>query len=172
MARRKKNNALMDAALAYLTPKARTVREMELHLDSCYFGEVEVYECVERLKELGYLDDARYAADFIESRLRTRPVSRRKLHEQLYNHKLPESIIDKALEAITDEMERENAAQTAAKYWRQFENLEDFDRKTRVMRRLMGRGYDFEAIRQSVEAIIGSLDAIDPAELGGGEEEE
>lgn len=172
MARRKKNNALMDAALAYLTPKARTVREMELYLDSCYFGEVEVYECVERLKELGYLDDARYAADFVESRLRTRPVSRRKLYEQLYNHKLPEAVIDKALAAITDEMELENAAKTAAKYWRQFENLEDFDRKTRVMRRLMGRGYDFEAIRQSVEAIIGSLDAIDPVELGGGEEEE
>ena len=145
---------------------------MELHLDSCYFGEVEVYECVERLKELGYLDDARYAADFIESRLRTRPVSRRKLHAQLYNHNLPESVIDKALEAVTDEIERENAAKIAAKYWRQFQNLEDFDRKTRVMRRLMGRGYDFEAIRQSVEAIIGSLDAIDPAELGGGEEEE
>ena len=146
------------------------MREMELHLDSCYFGEVEVYECVERLKELGYLDDARYAADFIESRLRTKPVSRRKLREQLYSHKLPEDVINEALAAVSDEIEQENAAKIAEKYWRQFENLENYDRKVRVMRRLMGRGYDFEAIRHSVEAIIGSLEAIDPAQIG--EEEE
>ena len=40
------------------------------------------------------------------------------------------------------------------------------------MRRLLGRGYDFAAIRQSVEAIVGSLDEIDPMALGEEEEEE
>lgn len=169
--RRKKTNVPMEAALSHLTTKARTVREMELYLDAHFFGEVEVYECVERLKELGYLDDERYALDFIESRLRNKPMSRRKLKEQLYSHKLPADVIERALGTVTEEMELENAARIAAKYWRQSENLEDFDRKTRVMRRLLGRGYDFEAIRQSVEAVVGSLDGLDPALLTGEEEE-
>ncbi len=167
-----KTNAVMDAALSYLTPKARTVREVELYLDDKEYGEVEIYECVERLKELGYLDDDRYALEFIQSRLRTKPISRRKLSEQLYSHKLAAEAIDGALKTVTDEMERENAAAVAAKYWRQFNNLENFDRKTRVMQRLLGRGYDFYTIRQSVEAVVGSLDAIDPGSLTGEEDGE
>lgn len=157
----------MDAALSYLAAKARTVREMELHLDGKGFGEVEVDGCVERLRELGYLNDEKYAADFVESRLRTKPVSRRKLREQLYNHKLPPEVIDRALLAVTDEIERANAEQVAAKYWRQFEGLEEFDRKTRVMRRLAGRGYDFSLIWERVEAVVCSLEQLELVTLEG-----
>ena len=59
----------MDAAFQFLTTKARTVREMEEHLDSMNYGEYEVYQAVERLKELEYLNDEKYAADFVETRL-------------------------------------------------------------------------------------------------------
>ena len=155
----------MDAALSYLTAKARTVREMELHLDKMEFGEVEVYDCVERLKELGYLNDEKYAWDFVESRLRTKPVSRRKLREQLFAHKLDKDCIDGALTQVTDEVERENAAKIAAKYWEEFENLEEFDRKTRVMRRLLGRGYAFGLVRERVEAVIGDTGDMDIAAM-------
>ncbi|MEA5058640.1 MAG: regulatory protein RecX [Candidatus Pelethousia sp.] len=171
MAKKSKGAGPMDVALSYLTARSRTVREMELHLDDAYFGEVEVYECVERLKELGYLDDGRFAADFVESRLRTKPISRRKLREQLYAHKLPPETVDTALAAVTDEIEQKNAAEIAKKYWRQFEALEDFERKGRVMRRLMGRGYDLHAIRQSVEHVIGDLDGVDLEQMDAEDEE-
>ena len=42
----------MDSALRFLGARARTIREVERHLDACEYGEVEVYETVERLKEL------------------------------------------------------------------------------------------------------------------------
>ena len=130
----------MDAALSYLTARARTEGEMELYLSKQQFGEVEVYDCIERLKELGYLNDRQFAADFIATRLSTKPVSRRKLREQLYSHKLEAEVIQEALEAVTDAVEEENAAQVAAKFWRQFEGLEEYERKARVIRRLLGRG--------------------------------
>ena len=79
----------MDAALRYLGYRARTVRELERYLDEQQFGEYEISQVIERLKELGLADDAKFAADFIESRLRTKPVSRRHLQEQLYAHELP-----------------------------------------------------------------------------------
>ena len=150
----------MDAALSYLTARARTVGEMELHLYKQQFGEVEVYDCIERLKELGYLNDRHFAADFIASRLNTKPVSRRKLREQLYSHKLDADVIHTALEAVTDAVEEENAAQVAEKFWRQFEGLEEYERKVRVLRRLLGRGYDMGLARARVEAIIGGLEDI------------
>ncbi len=150
----------MDAALSYLTARARTEGEMELYLSKQQFGEVEVYDCIERLKELGYLNDRQFAADFIATRLSTKPVSRRKLREQLYSHKLEAEVIQEALEAVTDAVEEENAAQVAAKFWRQFEGLEEYERKARVIRRLLGRGYDLGLVRARVEAMIGDLAEI------------
>ena len=150
----------MDAALSYLTARARTEGEMERYLSKQQFGEVEVYDCIERLKELGYLNDRQFAADFIATRLSTKPVSRRKLREQLYSHKLEAEVIQEALEAVTDAVEEENAAQVAAKFWRQFEGLEEYERKVRVVRRLLGRGYDLGLVRARVEAMIGDLAEI------------
>ena len=40
----------MDAALAYLSDRARTIREMEEKLDSLNYGEYEVNQVIERLK--------------------------------------------------------------------------------------------------------------------------
>lgn len=78
----------MDAALDYISDRARTVREVEEKLDSLNYGEYEVNQVISRLIELKYLDDEKYAADFIAIRLATKPISRKKLWMQLYAHKL------------------------------------------------------------------------------------
>ena len=100
----------MDAALDYLSDRARTVREVEEKLDSLNYGEYEVNQVISRLIELKYLDDEKYAADFIATRLATKPISRKKLWTQLYAHKLSKDVINAALEAITPETEQGNAA--------------------------------------------------------------
>ena len=91
-------------------------RETELYLDKCQFGEFEIYSVIERLKELGYLDDKAYADEFIRSRLATKPVSRRKLREQLAGHQLDNDIINEALASVSDEAELENAMLIAQKF--------------------------------------------------------
>ncbi|OQB23299.1 MAG: recombination regulator RecX [Firmicutes bacterium ADurb.Bin182] len=140
----------MDAALNYLTARPRTVMETELYLDSKNFGEYEVYETIERLKELGYLDDVKFARDFVASRLRAKPVSRRKLQDQLYGHKLPKDIIDEALSEVTDETELDNAYEAARKYFEQLSGLPGRERAERTGRRLMSRGFDYETARKCV----------------------
>ena len=52
----------MDHALKYLAVKDRTVSEMQTYLDGRDFGEADVDATVERLKELGLLDDRRASA--------------------------------------------------------------------------------------------------------------
>ena len=152
MKKKKTGKSAMDSALDYLTSRPRTVREMENYLDGQNYGEYEVYAAVERLKELKYLDDVRYAADFVSTRLATKPLSRRKLKEQLRTHYLSADDID-----------------VAEKFYRQFEGLEEYDRRQRIVRRLAGRGYDFGVIRDSVEELIGAIDC--PIESDGEDEE-
>ena len=145
----------MEAALKYLTMKPRTVLEMELHLDKCEFGEFEVYQTVERLKELGYLNDAEYAREFVRSRLSTKPLSRRKLREQLYAHRLSIEIIEEALSAVDDETEAANAAAIAEKYARQYAALPDEQKKQKLMQRLCSRGFEYASVRECLNAMAG-----------------
>jgi len=169
MPKKIKSDSPMQHALIYLSSKARTIREMEDYLDSKKYGEFEVYNAVEQLKELGYLNDERYAQDFISSRLATKPLSRRKLKEQLYEHRVPADIIDDALAAITEQDERSNAKLVAKKFDRQFGALEKHERKQRLIKRLAGRGFDYPTIREACAALY---DGDEDIEMFDGEADE
>lgn len=148
----------MDAALKYLAMKARTVREMELYLDKQEYGEYEVYQVVERLKELGYLNDEAYACDFVRTRLATRPISRAKLREQLCAHKLSPAAIDMAIAQVSEDEEEKNAAAVAQKFMRIFAELPEEQKRRRILQRLCARGYGYDTVRACMAAIAGGVD--------------
>ena len=145
----------MDAALDYLTDRMRTVREVADRLDDLQYGEGDILAAVERLKELNLLNDEAYAREFIRSRLATKPVSRQKLYMDLRAHKVPEEIIEAALNDLSQDTETDNAREVAKKFWRQMSGLEERVRRERVLRRLMSRGFSTEAslaaIREAAE---------------------
>lgn len=142
----------MDSALRYLGARARTVREVERHLDSCEYGEVEVYETVERLKELGLLDDVAFANEFVRTRLATKPISRAHLREQLLSHETQQEAIEQALCGIDDETQQRTATATAEKYARQYARLAPEERDEMVIRRLLSRGYSYDEARAALRA--------------------
>lgn len=156
--KKEKGTTPMDAALKYLTTKARTVREMELYLDKREYGEYEVYQVVERLKELGYLNDEAYACDFVRTRLATRPISRAKLKEQLYAHKLSPDAIDAAISGVSDEEEQKNAAAVAEKYMRIFCELPQEQKRKRLLQRLCARGYGYDTVRACMAGLTADMD--------------
>lgn len=168
MAKKKGQNP-MDAALDYLSVKARSVREVELKLDTLNYGESEIYQTVERLKELNYLNDIKYATDFVDSRLRTKPVSRKKLKEQLYSHHLPKEIIAEAVASVDDAAEMKNTFIMAEKLQTQFSKLPCDEAKMRVVKRLAARGFTYDCIKSSVESLFGdtegTLDAFYEGEV-------
>ena len=145
----------MDAALSYLTGRMRTVREVEDRLDSLQYGEGDILMTVERLKELGLLNDREYAREFLRSRLATKPMSRQKLYMDLKAHMVPEELIEEALNELPEDAEADNALAVARKFWRQMAELPLSVRRERVLRRLMSRGFSTEAslsaLRQAAE---------------------
>ena len=146
----------MDAALRFLEGRARTVREVERRLDACEYGEVEVYETVERLKELNLLNDTAYAEEYVKTRLATKPVSRAHLREQLRSHEIDESALEQALLLVSDDTEADSARQIARKYARQYAGLPERERTEMVLRRLMARGYPYDEARAALSAAEGT----------------
>lgn len=148
----------MDAALAYLTDRMRTVREVEEKLDDLQYGEGDILSTVARLKELNLLNDETYAREFVRSRLATKPLSRQKLYLDLKTHRVPQELIEAVLNELPPETEADNAREVAGKFWRQMSRLEEEVRRERVLRRLMSRGF-------STEASLAAMRAVEEEEL-------
>ncbi len=142
-----------DVAVKYLARKARTVREVERFLDAEEYGEFEVYQVIERLKELNYLNDASYAEEFVRSRLATKPISRMKLREQLLAHEISRDTVEEALLSITDEAERKNACIIAKKHAAQLRDVEDDEFEVRLLRRIVSRGYSHDDAKYAVSIL-------------------
>lgn len=157
--RKPRGKTPMDAALGYLGFRARSVREVERYLDEKQYGEYEIMQVIDRLIELGLLNDAQFASEFVASRLRTKPMSRRHLREQLRVHELPRDIIDDAIAEITDAQELESAVACAEKYSEQYAALEERERSQRVTRRMLSRGFDYSTVRSAMERL--SLEAAE-----------
>lgn len=143
-----KGASAYDEALYFLTPKARTVREVENRLDECNYSEGEIMAAIDRLQNNGLLNDEKFARDFIESRLNTKPVSRGKLRRQLREHFVENAVIDEALSAVSDETELSNAAAVGSKYFRQYSNLTLKERLRRTGSRLVSCGYAFDDVKK------------------------
>lgn len=158
MAKYRKGQSARDAALDYLTPKDRTQREVEAYLDECNYSEMEIINTIDALKANGLIDDVRYAANFIESRLNTKPVSKQKLRVQLEGHFISEDVINDALMRVDDDMERANALAVAEKYYRQFSSLDSRERIRRVGLRLTSRGYSYDCIKSILNDLKESED--------------
>ena len=141
----------MEYAMKYLTTKDRTVSEMQAYLDTKEFGEADIDATVARLIELGLLDDARYAKRFAETRLAAKPISRRRLWEQMKGHGLSDADIEAAMQTVDAEEEAENARTVAEKFVRQFGNLEPEKRRERVLSRLIARGFSYDVSRKAYE---------------------
>ena len=145
-----------EIAIRYLAARARTVREVEYYLDDRQFGEVDVQDAVDRLIELGLLNDANYAEEFVQSRLRTKPISRLTLSRQMAQHYVPQADIESALAFVTPELERENCEQVLRKYWRQMDEFPPEERKERVTRRAVTRGFSYDDIAYGLARITES----------------
>ena len=148
----------MDYAMKYLTLKDRTVSEVQSYLDGKEFGEADVDATVERLKELGLLNDTRYAQRFVETRLSTKPVSRRRLREQMKGHGLSDADIEAALDSLDAESEEANAKAVALKFVRQFRTLDPEKRRERVLSRMIARGYAYDTARKAYETALSAED--------------
>ncbi|MDO8488484.1 MAG: regulatory protein RecX [bacterium] len=80
--KRKKNSSPLAAALRFLSFRARSEQEMRLKLAQRYTS-VEVDQTVARLKQLDLINDGDFARQYIESRSRSRPRSRKLLELEL-----------------------------------------------------------------------------------------
>jgi regulatory protein len=171
---------LFDYAVGALARRMRTERElrrlMVTRVEPGESGARAMDAVVVRLKELNYLSDARFAADYTRLRKENEKLGRRRVQQDLAVKGVPRELIGDAVGAAYDEVDEVALARDyiARKRMKQPAGENRQKEAARAMGRLLRAGFSsgtvFKVLREwGVEGDEAELAALDPLEDSDGE---
>ncbi len=140
----------MNQALFYLGGAARTKKQMREYLLKKEHSEEIIEATLARLAEYGYINDAEYAESFVRTRGST--GGRRKMQSALMQKGVDRETAEQAALSVSDEDELKGALNWIAKWDRQFDGLQEREKRDKIYRRLASRGYEWEIIQKAISA--------------------
>lgn len=154
----------LRCAVRLLSTRPRSSEELRLLLLERYgFASNVIKDAMGRLTELGYLNDEQLARDAVASKLRNRPIGRRRLKQDLLRKKLPEKLVRSAIsDAYSPDEEKRLAQEALLKRIRIRGRPESRQQLKNLYDHLLRLGFDHETIRRSLESVSG-LDLDTPA---------
>jgi regulatory protein len=144
--------ALLDYAVGALARKMRTVRDlkrlMRMRVEEGEAGEQMMDRVVARLKDLNYLSDTRFAADYTRLRKENEKFGRRRVQQDLVQKGIHKELVASTLATAYDDVDEVALAREyiARKRMKCPEGEDAKKQAARVMGRLMRAGFSASAI--------------------------
>ena len=145
---------LYASALRALMRRAYSIHEMKIYLDRRAEDKDVIPPVVARLRELNYLDDARYAVDYANQHAKLRRQGRFRIARELRARGVPDRYIDAALETVFAETDESSLVRTRLK--RRLAHLRgplDQRKIASLYRSLLSAGFSSDIIRGELRGI-------------------
>jgi regulatory protein len=143
-----------ERAVKLLAAKSRSVAELrERLLQRRGTTEAVVETVIARLREYGYLDDERYAFTYASSKVKQRPVGRRRLERDLKVKKVENEVAAEALELVYSETPEEQLIDRAIdKRIRLRGRPKDRAEAKKLFDHLLRQGFRFDLVSEKVRS--------------------
>ena len=143
-----------ERAVKLLAAKPRSVAELrERLLQQRGTSKAVVETVIARLREYGYLDDERYAFSYASSKVKQRPVGRRRLERDLKFKKIENNVAAEALELVYSETPEEQLIDRAIeKRIRLRGRPKDRADAKKLFDHLLRQGFSFELVSEKVRS--------------------
>ena len=159
----KARERVFQRAAKLLAAKQRSVEELrERLLEGRGATKANVEEVIARLREYGYLDDARFAQSYASLRLRERPLGRRRLQRDLWLKKVDKQTAESALDEVFEATpEAELIDRAIAKRIRLRGKPKNREDAKKLFDHLLRQGFEFELVSERVRRTVKSADEDD-----------
>ena len=143
-----------ERAVKLLAAKPRSVAELrERLLQRKGTSEAVVETVIDRLREYGYLDDERYAFSYASSKVKQRPVGRRRLERDLKFKQIENNVAEEALELVYAETPEEQLIDRAIeKRIRLRGRPKDRAEAKKLFDHLLRQGFSFDLVSEKVRS--------------------
>jgi len=143
-----------EYSIDYLSRGMRTEKELKDKLKERKIHYKAASEIIRRLKELDYINDEKYAIDYINYYSSSRGKIR--LRNELYLKGVEKNLIDEALSTFEDE--EKSCLEIAKKFSK---GVSPYGKeKEKLIRYLLSRGYGYEIIRDAIKNLGGDTDDL------------
>ncbi len=140
------------AGIKHISYKQRTSKEVADKLRNLEHTPEQIEEATQKLIELGFLDDERYAEEFVDTRQIR--YGRKRIFLELKKRGIPEHIAEKALNDILDvDAGYQTALELARKKYAQCEGLEAQKTATRIQGMLLRKGYSYDIVNRIMKEL-------------------
>lgn len=109
-------------------------------------------EIIERLKEMRFVDNSRYASAFARDKVRFSSWGKMKIRMALVAKRIPSELIDDALESIDPEDYAEAARRSAASKISSLD-INQHDDRIRFFRYMMSRGFESDIVNREIKRL-------------------
>ncbi|MBM6405012.1 regulatory protein RecX [Phycicoccus sp. CSK15P-2] len=133
-------------------PRSRSQLEQVLRRKSC--PEDVAATVLDRMEEVGLVDDEAYAGMLVRSQQAGRGLARRALRQELRRKGVDDDIASAALDDVDPHAEEERARQLVAKRMRSMHGLEPHVQTRRLAGMLARKGYDAEVAMRVVREAV------------------
>lgn len=148
-----------DRAALLLARRPYSISEIRRYLRGKDIPPAALEDAVQRLADLGYVDDRAFAQFWVENRERFRPRGPRALRQELRQKGIAEEIIGEALAGVDAEESAYRAAQDQVRRLRG--QPRDMFR-SRIGAFLVRRGFGYDTARDVTDRLIRELEEEDP----------
>jgi regulatory protein len=156
----------VDKALAFLTSRPRSIREVRDRLKEKEIPPATIDAVMTRLEGWGYIGDEGFARYWIENRSANQPRGKRLLRQELWRKGVERETVDQVLEEA--ELNEAGAALgLARKRLGQLRALDEQTQRRRLAAFLQRRGYDWPTVKGALDALFSPAEAEDEGEALG-----
>ena len=150
----KARRRVFQRAAKLLAAKQRSVEELRARLlEGPGATEAVVEIVIERLREYGYLDDARYAQSYASLRVQQRPIGRQRLERDLRMKQIDKATVDAALDSVfAEKPESELIDRAIEKRIRLRGRPQTRADAKKLFDHLLRQGFAFELVGEKVRA--------------------
>lgn len=144
-----------DYVFNLLSYRDRTYFELENRLSKKGYDQDIIEKVLNRLKELGYIDDYKFAVKWVKDRLKNKPRGKILIKKELIKKGINKDIIDKVTNKIIDNnIEIKQGSKLAVK-WLSSHCQKDnsFKYKLRLKRYLNNKGYSLNIINEIIKKV-------------------
>lgn len=133
-----------DYAFLLLSYRARSKKELTERLKKKGYSEKTIERVMNRLIELGLIDDERLARDFVENRIKVGHKGKWRVRAELLKLGIPKEVVEREIKTAPDEVTA--ATMVVDHYLPRYRNLDLETQKRRLIGVLARRGFSPETI--------------------------
>ena len=147
--------ACREAALKLLERTRRTRSDLEKRLKAKGYAAATVAPVLERLTEVGLIDDSEYARAWLAGRWGRKPSGWRRLQQELRSKGISDDDVERARDVLTERGsapdEVESALKLVLQARRRYAKLDEQKQRQRLYALLARRGFSADVIRRALE---------------------